>query len=243
MDALTLRKLEREEVMKGGLRWLFGPNLTFAPPFAGPLYDADGDVASHALQGAMLQNGKLISFLHQAIEWESMNYFLYPYFWSERSTWDERMRLHAADPIHASFLRAGAARVVIPVRRGWERAFLTFLQTGSMLGTLSEDHPYMTIAEEIENFAETNYPGIVPANPDEVDADKGTKAAEGILIGAWYEYTPTSGIDIKIGQVEPSEGSFASSTFQPSAGWAMLTPLVATLQDLIVAITKKLGGP
>src|SRR5262249_2188354 len=31
-DALSLRKVEREEVMKHVLRWLFGPSFTFVPP-------------------------------------------------------------------------------------------------------------------------------------------------------------------------------------------------------------------
>jgi hypothetical protein len=77
-----------------------------------------------------------------------------------------------------------------------------------------------------------------------VDADKGTKAAEGILIGAWYEYTPTSGVDVKIGEEKPTEGSFTPPTFEPSATWATLGPVMGAVQDLLVAITKKInGGP
>ena len=41
-DPLSLRKIEREEVMKGVLRWLFGPSFTFVPPgLPGDLYGYD----------------------------------------------------------------------------------------------------------------------------------------------------------------------------------------------------------
>src|SRR5262249_20095609 len=113
MDALTLRKLEREELMKAVLRWLFGQKIDFAPPVNMPFYDADGNVVSEGVQGAVLQHGRVISFLHQAIEWEHVNYFLYPYFWTKADSWNERLRLQANDPIHEAFLRAGAARVVL----------------------------------------------------------------------------------------------------------------------------------
>ena len=242
MDALTLRKLEREEIMKGFLRWTFGPTFDFAPAVAGPLYNADGSVFSKGIQATMLDHGRMISFLHQAIEWENMNYFLYPYFWSQASTWHERLRLSANDPIHEAFLRSGAARVVLTIRPGWEKAFLTFLATLSMNAVLPDDHPYMTIAQELESYAKTNYPGIVPANPEEVDPDKATEAAEGILIGAWYEYTPTSGVDIKIGEAAPTEGTFAEPTFQPNTAWSTLGPLADASEGLITAITKKIDG-
>jgi len=224
------------------LRWLFGQNVDFAPAVNMPFYDADGNVTSAGVQGAVLKHGRVISFLHQAIEWENINYFLYPYFWTHASTWGERLRLQTSDPIHEAFLRAGAARVVLTIRPGWERAFLAFFATGSLSTTLPEDDPYMTIAAEIENYAKTNYPGIVPANPDEVDPEKATQAAEGVLVASWFEYTPTSGIDIKVGEAAPSEGVFAPPAFQPSGSWAKLGPLVDALEGLLVAVTQKIAG-
>jgi len=242
MNALTLRKLEREELMKAVLRWLFGHKVDFAPPVSGPLYGPDGRIADDGLRGPMLAHGMLVSFLHQAIEWENITYFLYPYFWTHRPTWDLRLRLRHSDPIHEAFLRAGAARVILPVRPGWETAFLTFLQTGNIHATLPASHPYMTIAQEIENFAKTNYPGLVPANPEEVDPDAATKRAEGVLIGSWFEYTPTSALDIKVGDTAPSEGLFNAAKFEPDGFWARVTPLLQAVTGLVDAAAKKLGG-
>ncbi len=42
---------------------------------------------------------------------------------------------------------------------------MSFLETGKF-GALPSSHPYMTIATELQNFANSSYPGIRPANPD-----------------------------------------------------------------------------
>jgi len=68
------------------------------------------------------------------------------------------------DPEHQKFLRAGYARVVITVRPGFEEDFTRLVETGSLGGKYSS--PYMPIAQEIANFARTNYTGIPPANPE-----------------------------------------------------------------------------
>jgi hypothetical protein len=166
-DALSLRKIEREEVMKGVLRWLFGPTFSFVPPgLPADLYGPDQAVIDDATWAKVLAQGETIKFLHHAIEWENMLYFLYPYFWSHTSRWEFKKYLDHPDFMHRSFLKSGAARVVMTIRPGFERDFVSFLETGTFNG-LPPGHPYLTIAEEMEAFAKTNYPGIRPANPVE----------------------------------------------------------------------------
>jgi len=167
-DAFSLRKVEREEVMKGVLRWLFGPSFSFVP--AGlpvDLYKANESVVNMSVWGKALAQGEIIKFLHHAIEWENMLYFLYPYFWSHTAHWELKKYLEHPDLTHRTFLRAGSARVVLTIRPGFEKDFVRFLETGKLDGVLAGDHPYMTIAEELEAFAKTNYPGIRSANPVE----------------------------------------------------------------------------
>jgi hypothetical protein len=166
-DALSLRKLEREEVMKNVLRWLFGPSFVFVPTGLPPdPYGTEGSVVSNAVWGNVLAQGEVIKFLHQAIEWENMLYFLYPYFWSHTSRWEFKKYLDHPDFMHRTFLKSGSARVVLTIRPGFERDFVSFLETGTLDG-LPPTHPYMTIAEEMQSFANTNYPGIRAANPVE----------------------------------------------------------------------------
>ena len=50
------------------------------------------------------------------------------------------------------------------MRPGFETDFVSFVETGSS-GPLGSSHPYLTIAQEIEAFAKTNYPGIPRREP------------------------------------------------------------------------------
>lgn len=161
-DALSLRKKEREEVMQGTLAALGLPPEDFR------------------------QNPRIIRFIHHAIEWENMLYFLYPYFWSDPdkqigSDLDRQIEsgsekeeqkdsylgfkkyLDHPDPMHRAFLKAGCTRVVLTIRPGYEDAFMAFVNA------LDPDQlppaPYLEIGKEFEAYAKTNYPGIPPANP------------------------------------------------------------------------------
>lgn len=197
-DALSLRKFEREEIMKGVLRWLFGPDFEFVPKgMSADLYDGGEAVKTGKIWKEVLRHGELIKFLHHAIEWENVLYFLYPYFWSHFDRWELKKYLQHPDPIHRAFLRAGSARVVLTIRPGFERSFLSLIETGSM-GGLPANHPYLTIVEEMEAFASTNYPGIPPANPEGANTNE-----QGVLIGTWHEYTPTSSLDVAFGETLP----------------------------------------
>ena len=68
--------------------------------------------------------------------------------------------------MHCTFLKSGSARVVLTIRPGFEGDFVSFLEKGTFDG-LPPTHPYMNIAEEMQAFANTNYPGIRAANPVE----------------------------------------------------------------------------
>lgn len=76
--------------------------------------------------------GRYIQFFEQAFEWENMTYIFYPYFWGRKSRWLDRIVWRDVDPTHAEFLKAGAARAVIPVRSGFDAAVLHYLDTGQV---------------------------------------------------------------------------------------------------------------
>ena len=79
-----------------------------------------------------LKEGRIIRFFEQAFEWEHIMYVLYPYFWSRKETWLDRILTEDSDPKHAEFLRAGSARVVVPVSENFEDAVTHFLETGNI---------------------------------------------------------------------------------------------------------------
>jgi hypothetical protein len=179
-DTLTLRRMEREELIREILVWLIGPSFEPAPDDVGAVVqellkmeiDDKPDTAVGGGQAFReLSNadwitaagfGDFVKFIHQAVEWENLLYFLYPYFWGSDDLAREKLLFDHPDPNHRDFLRSGYARVVIPIRPGFEHDFTQLLDTGSIGGT----SPYLTIADEIAAFAQTNYTGIPPANPE-----------------------------------------------------------------------------
>jgi hypothetical protein len=138
----------------------------------------------------MLRHGDLVAFLHQAIEWENINYVLYPYFWTDIPRWQLKADLRHSDSEHREFLRAGAARVVLTVREGFEEAFLAFVETNDLDGKLPAGHPYITVAAELKAMAQTNY----PYTPNLDDTDDPAN-----LVDSWHEYTPTGALDVVAG--------------------------------------------
>lgn len=199
-DALVLRKIEIEEIMKGVLRWVLGPDFAFYPSTLPGLslsetsdleyYDSQGNLKYQLDYENLLKHGDIIRFLHQAIEWENVLYILYPYFWTDDTRWDFKQSLYHTDYIHRSFLRAGAARVVLTIRPGFEKSFLSFMETLDLGKALAETHPYITVAEEMKQMAQTNYPFTPGANIPPKEN----------LVDSWFEFTPTGALDVKAGE-------------------------------------------
>jgi hypothetical protein len=194
VDTLTLRREENEEIMKGVLRWLLGPTFDFIPSDVASAFTdknwfdlVHGIVAeSEALvvdKGAIVQTGhefpvdakswaptvlygEMVKFINEAIEWENVLYFVYPYFWDVPASWHFIQQIRHPDSTRQAFLRAGSARVVLTVRPGWEDAWVRFVEVGKYgLVPLPDDHPYLSLAKEIQLYDQTNYRGIPPANP------------------------------------------------------------------------------
>jgi hypothetical protein len=98
-------------------------------------------------------NGSKIRFFENAFEWNNMTYVLYPYFWGRHARWISALHLTDPDLDFAAFLRAGAARVQVPVRPGFERAVAYFCQVGEIWEgndvPLIGDSLYVPIVEEI----------------------------------------------------------------------------------------------
>ena len=98
--------------------------------------------------------GSYIRFFEQAFEWDQIQYVFYPYFWARKTTWIDRFTRQEVDPVFLEFLRAGSARVVVPVRPGFEVAVTHFLETGMIWGGEGEppdiNSPlYVSIIDEI----------------------------------------------------------------------------------------------
>lgn len=142
--------------------------------------------------------GRYIRFLEQAFEWEQMMYVFYPYYWGRKAGWTGRSTLQDVDPEFAEFLRAGAARVVVPTRPGFEAAIAHFLDTGEIWQ--GADPPaltspmYVSIVQEIK----------------ERDAAPGTEVPQG---PSWDVRLPTTLIRLR------PDGSLPTWQKNPVGEW------------------------
>jgi len=171
--------------MKCVLRWLLGPSFEFMPStLVTELINADvfnpagiyagvnftGNDVSPAIDWDLMSwDQARVNFINQAIDWDNVLYFLYSYFWDIPTSWDFIRQIQHPDSTRQAFLRAGSARVVLTVRKGWEMTWTYFAETGQIPppGPLATGgDPYLTIAQQIADYDNTNYPGIPPANPN-----------------------------------------------------------------------------
>jgi hypothetical protein len=132
MDALGLsvgrkRSVEREELQRSCLAVLTNRQ-----------FDALSAI-EHSTQGypqPFLPNveplGRYIRFLQQAFEWEQMTWRYHPYFWGRKQYWLDKVLFDDPDEEFRDFLRAGAARVLVSVRPGFEGAVAHFMDTGTV---------------------------------------------------------------------------------------------------------------
>ena len=185
-DTLSLRRLEREEMIRLIMQWLLGPGSTLSnspaltqktidklllneqqfleDKLASPAESPTFTGVSFIEASQALLFGELVKFVQQAVEWENLLYFPYPYFWGSENQGRAKFLFEHPDPEHERFLRAGYMRVVLTIRPGFEEDFTRLVETGS-LGSAGS-FPMLTVAEEIAAFARTNYMGIPPANPE-----------------------------------------------------------------------------
>jgi hypothetical protein len=113
-----------------------------------------------------IEDGSYVQYVEQAFEWSLMTYLFYPYFWGRHCKWRKIYQLQDADPIFLNFLQAGFARVLVPVRLGYEDSALRFVADGipwnggSVPGVDSE--MYLAIANEMKEPVGTVDPDVAP---------------------------------------------------------------------------------
>lgn len=98
--------------------------------------------------------GKKVRFLEHAFEWKFMSYMLYPYFWAEKCSWDEKLQEEAQNGLFQKFLQSGYARVSVSIKPGFESDIEYFLREGEIWGGMGlpsyGDPNYLPIYQEIK---------------------------------------------------------------------------------------------
>jgi hypothetical protein len=145
-NPLENRRIERDELKKLVITMLTGTADIALDSFyygAEPVIDVP----------LACTNGSRIRFFENAFEWTNMLYVFYPYFWGRKPRWSTALHLTDPDADFAAFLKAGAARVQVPVRPGFERSVAHFSQFGEIWegndAPLIDDDLYVPIVDEI----------------------------------------------------------------------------------------------
>jgi hypothetical protein len=168
-DPETNRQVERTELKRNCIALLSNqpvhgsrallPDIPTPPPPtpipAPPSYLFDPNPALAETTGSWVR------WFEQAFEWDKIGYVFYPYYWGRPTEWIKRLNLKNGDPLFLNFLQAGYARVVVPVRNGFEDAVNFYLLTGKpwMGGGLpkiwdrGQNPLYLPITEEMKELS------------------------------------------------------------------------------------------
>ncbi len=133
-------------------------------------------------------DGALIRFFEHAFEWDQIQYVFYPYFWARPGGWADRFHARNMDPALEEFLKAGYARVVVPVHVGFEAAVSYFMETGIVWNGEGEppiNHPlYKPIVDEIKERTGADLGEVPVGDP-------------------WETRLPTTAVLVRLGHTLP----------------------------------------
>jgi hypothetical protein len=149
-DPLLNRDLMQTELKKTCITLVTGQQFE---AFGAVALSIPGLYPEVSLANAEIQ-GDYVRFLEEAFEWEQMMYFFYPYYWGRKGRWPLHVLATDPDPQFSTFLNAGFARVVFPVRPGFEEGVLHLLETGQTWSggeppNIGGD-PYVSIITELQ---------------------------------------------------------------------------------------------
>jgi hypothetical protein len=201
-DALTLRRMEREEIIRGTLQWLFGPQFSLTPPAVQTIIDSilpgfEQSFTQLLETGAFSTlpgNHPYMTIASEIAAFSRTNYpgippanseknsrpLLFP---QQRATWDNMQKVVGL--LEAFRSNSGHYPVSLselpgaPFHDFWGKDLVY-----RMPGTSGE--------YDLVSFGADGKEGGI-----ELDADI-SSTADASLVARWFDYTPTSGIDIQL---------------------------------------------
>jgi hypothetical protein len=147
------RKIEQIELKRAAISMLTGQHFDAFGAITDPQSKDESKSPKIVFDIATVE-GDLVRYFEQIFEWHNMTYLFYPYFWGRKSNWPDVLSQESTDPLFTHFLKAGYARVQVPVRPNYEKIVLYFL-TSSKIWQEAEDapvaEPYLPLVDEIRN--------------------------------------------------------------------------------------------
>lgn len=127
-----------------------------------PQYNLGPDLDEYARQ---------VKFFEQAFDWTILSHIFYPYYWADKCKWKSLFQSQdSIDNVLQEFLQSGMARLLVPVREGFEDAVVYYMETGEIwhgTGVVldTDDELYLSIIDEttiLDGQVEESWETIVP---------------------------------------------------------------------------------
>lgn len=102
-----------------------------------------------------------VKFFEQAFDWSILSSMFYPYYWAKKCDWTALFQAQAGDDhMFRAFLQSGMARLIVPVREGFEDAVTFFMETGQIwngngMVIDTDDELYLSIVDEMTVIDQT----------------------------------------------------------------------------------------
>ncbi len=153
------RQIEREELKKRCLELFTGQRFESFDAATNGLLNQSG--YPEIIFGESIEEGRLVALFEQIFDWENITYTFYPYFYGRKQNWQVITKLSDNDPLFSNFLKAGYAKVMVPVRKGFEEYVMMFHFLSVMFGGGSmaqvpgvESDAYQTILEDLHTLGD-----------------------------------------------------------------------------------------
>lgn len=108
---------------------------------------------------------RFIRLFEHGLDWMNLTYVFYPYFWTRKDQWIGLSQISDNDDQFRQFLQAGAARVQVPVRVGFEPSILNYfagVEIWDAEGDLIDfdedgDAPQLSLLQEMKSRLSNEY--------------------------------------------------------------------------------------
>jgi len=108
---------------------------------------------------------RFIRLFEHGLDWMNLTYVFYPYFWTRKDQWIGLSQISDNDDQFEQFLQAGAARVQVPVRVGFEASTLNYFAgveiwdaEGDLINFDEDgDAPQLSILQEMKSRLSNEY--------------------------------------------------------------------------------------
>lgn len=170
MNPLFYRQIENMVLRKNCIEYMVSHDVLGGTP----LVEGAGVIGTHVKYDSLdLETyAAKVKFFEQAFEWNLMSYNFYPFYWAEKSKWQDLYNVEEVDdPLFRSFLQSGMARVIVTVRPGFEEVVNWYMATGQVWNggqvPTMDDPLFISIVQELrqpEGAVEETWESRVPTS-------------------------------------------------------------------------------